>query len=105
MGTVGYEGRSVNGEDVPLPGPESFGIVAVQNLYLECLRKGLSPHSDSARMDEESGVAALLHMHPIKLHNEVLVHALRAEHTGGNARRNDHSIPHKEGAGSTVHVH
>ena len=98
--------RTVDRENVAVRRVAARVAVGVlQHLHLDAAMKRLAARGDVVGPDKYAGIAARLHVPPLHLHDEILVHAIRAQFADRFAGTDQHTIPDRPRGRRRVHRH
>ena len=101
--TVRDHGRALDRENVAIARGD-FGFVPVKNLQFDRFGERLAADGQRAAPDKATGVAAGLHMLPLKLENKIFVLARGAQHARRHAGGHDDAVAYGKCAGCAIHI-
>ena len=98
--------RAVDRENITVRRVAARVAVGIlQHLHLDAAMKRLAARGDVVGPDKYAGIAARLHVPPLHLHDEILVHTIRAQFTDRFTGANQHSISDRPSGRCRVHRH
>ena len=98
--------RAVDRENITVRRVAARVAVGIlQHLHLDAAMKRLAARGDVVGPDKDPRVAARLHVPPLHLHDEILVHAIRAQFADRFAGTDQHTIPDRPRGRRRVHRH
>ena len=82
-----------------------IAVTVVEHLHLDRPQKRLPFRRNRRGPDENARIPRVLHVPPLHLHLEVLIHPRRAQRPDGLARAANHAIHHAPRLRRTIHIH